>query len=92
MPKHERQRQAIAKQQPRPFRGLNTLTSAGADVGCGWMNSDFLSDFRAFVSLLWQYRPIFVVLVGVGFVVFILLVVDAHRHRKKQKGRHKRLH
>jgi len=56
------------------------------------MNSDFLSDFRAFVSLLWQYRPVFVVLIVAGFVVFILLVIDAHRHRKKQKSRHKRLH
>jgi len=56
------------------------------------MNSDFVSDFRAFVSLLWQYRPILVVLICGGFIVFILLVIDAHRHRKKQKRRHKRLH
>ena len=57
------------------------------------MNSDFLSDFRAFASLLWQYRPFFVVLVVAGFVIFILLVVDTHRNRNKQKSRHhKRLH
>jgi len=56
------------------------------------MNSDFLSDFRAFVSLLWQNRPILIVLICGGFIVFVLLVVDAHRHRKQQKNRHKRLH
>jgi hypothetical protein len=57
-----------------------------------WMNSDFFSDFRAFVSLLWQYRPIIVVLVSGVFIMFILVVIDAHRYRKKRKGRHKRLH
>jgi len=56
------------------------------------MNSDFVSDFRAFVSLLWQNRPILIVLLCGGFIIFVLLVIDAHRHRKKQKSRHKRLH
>jgi len=57
------------------------------------MNSEFFSDFRALVSVLWQYRPILIVLVCGGFIIFLLLVVDAHRHRKKQKHRHKnRLH
>ena len=56
------------------------------------MNSEFLSDFRAFVALLWQYRPVLVVLVSLGFILVILLCIDTHVYRKKQKGRHKRLH
>ncbi|MGA2245444.1 MAG: hypothetical protein ABSH48_10625 [Verrucomicrobiota bacterium] len=56
------------------------------------MNSEFWSDFRAFVSLLWQYRPVLIVLACLGAVIFILLCIDTHKHRKKQKGRHKRLH
>jgi len=56
------------------------------------MNSEFLSDFRAFVSMLWQFRPVLIVLVCGGVVIFLLVVIDTHRHRKKQKGRHKRLH
>jgi len=58
------------------------------------MNSDFFSDFRALVSQLWQYRPILIVLVCGGFIIFTLVVIDSYRHpRKKQKSRHKkRLH
>jgi hypothetical protein len=56
------------------------------------MNSEFFSDFRAFVSLIWQYRPILVVLILGGAIIFALVVIDAHRHRKKRKSRHKRLH
>jgi hypothetical protein len=56
------------------------------------MNSDFFSDFRDLLSQIWQYRPILIVLVSGGFIIFVLLVIDAHRHRKKQKSRHKRLH
>jgi hypothetical protein len=57
------------------------------------VNSDFYSDFCALVSELWQHRPILIVLVVGGFIVFVLVVIDAYRHRKRQKGRHtKRLH
>ena len=56
------------------------------------MNSDFLSDAKDFVSLLWQNRPILIILICGGFILFVALVVDAHRHRKHQKSRHKRLH
>jgi hypothetical protein len=57
------------------------------------MNSDFYSDFCALVSELWQHGPILIVLVVGGFIIFILVVIDTYRHRKKQKGRHtKRLH
>jgi hypothetical protein len=56
------------------------------------MNSDFFSDFGSFVALLWQYRPILVVLICGGAIILALVVIDTHRHRKKLKGRHKRLH
>jgi hypothetical protein len=56
------------------------------------MNSDFMSDLREFVSLLWQYRPALVVMVAAGIIIFVLLTIDTHRHRKKEKRRHKRLH
>jgi len=56
------------------------------------MNPDFLSDLRDLVSLIWQYQPILIVLVIGGVILFALTVIDTHRHRKKQKGRHKRMH
>jgi len=72
---------------------IMTLCLRGRGVDCGWMNSDFISDFRAFVSAVWQSRPILVVLVCGGFILFVLVVIDTYKHRKKQKGRHKkRLH
>ena len=52
------------------------------------MNSDLLK----FASEIWQRQPVIIVLLLGGFVIFVLLVIDAYRHRKKQKGRHKRLH
>ncbi len=56
------------------------------------MNSEFVSDIRDFVALLWQYRPFLLVMIAAGIIIFVLLIIDTHRHRKKQKGRHKRLH
>ena len=57
------------------------------------MNSDFFSDFRDLLSEVWQHYPILLIVVGGGFVIFILVVIDTHRHRKTLKGRHKkRLH
>ena len=56
------------------------------------MNSDFFKDFSTFVSELWQYKPIILVLLIGGAITFTFLVIDTHRHRKKQKDRHKRLH
>ena len=50
------------------------------------------SDLFKFASEIWQRQPIIIVLLLGGFVIFVLLVTDAYRHRKMQKGRHKRLH
>jgi hypothetical protein len=56
------------------------------------MNSEFFSDFRALLSLLWQYQPVLIVLASGGVIIFILSVIDTHRHRKRLKDKHKRLH
>ncbi|HEV2436010.1 MAG TPA: hypothetical protein VG077_08420 [Verrucomicrobiae bacterium] len=41
---------------------------------------------------LWRYKPIIIVLAIGGVILFALLVIDAYRHRKRRKDRHKRLH
>jgi hypothetical protein len=46
-------------------------------------------DFSDFVSDAWRYKPIVIILVVAGFVVFVLLVIDTYRHRKKWKERHR---
>jgi hypothetical protein len=50
------------------------------------------SDLSTFVTEIWQHQPIIIVLLIAGFVIFVLLVIDTYRHRKKLKGRQKRLH
>jgi hypothetical protein len=42
-------------------------------------------DFSDFTSKAWRYQPIVVT----GLVVFVLLVIDTYRHRKKRKDRHR---
>jgi uncharacterized integral membrane protein len=42
-------------------------------------------DFTSFMTYIWQHRPIIVVLLVGGIIMFTLLVVDTHRHRKKAK-------
>ena len=50
------------------------------------------SDFSNFVSDIWRYKPFIIILFAVGLIVFVLLVIDTYRHRKKQKGRHPKEH
>jgi hypothetical protein len=41
------------------------------------------------LQLLWEYKPGAVVLLALGFVVFLFLVVDVWRHkRRRHKGPH----
>jgi len=48
-----------------------------------------VDDFTSFMTYIWQHKPIIVVLLVGGLIMFTLLVVDTHRHRKKaKKGRH----
>ena len=49
-------------------------------------------DVSSFMQTIWQYKPILIVLLVGGLIVFVLLVIDTHRHRNKLKKRHKRLH
>jgi len=49
-------------------------------------------DLSSFVSDLWRYKPFIIILFAVGLIIFVLLVVDTYRHRKKQKGRHPKKH
>ncbi len=63
------------------------------DVNCWRMIAAIAPDFRDLVSQLWQYRPVLIVLLAGGFIIFVLVVIDAYRHRKKQKRRcKKKLH
>jgi cell division protein FtsL len=51
------------------------------------------SDFSQFISEIWRYQPVIIVLLVGGFIMFVLLVIDTHRHRKKiqkQRPPHKR--
>jgi len=50
------------------------------------------SDFSSFVSNVWRYKPFIIILFAVGLIIFVLLVIDTHRHRKKQKERHPKKH
>ena len=53
-----------------------------------------IPDFSEFVRQVWQYKPVIIIFAMIGFVIFVLLVIDTHRHRKKRKERHRvrRLH
>jgi uncharacterized membrane protein YsdA (DUF1294 family) len=50
------------------------------------------SDLSDFISEVWRSKPIIVILAVVNFIIFVLLVIDTHRHRKKQKGRQPKKH
>lgn len=45
---------------------------------------DFYEITRSFQTL-WESKPGAVVLLGLGFVVFLFLVVDAWRHKRKRR-------
>jgi len=67
---------------------LDSFDFAGTGVAWGRMNSDSSS----FLSELWREKPIVIVLAMGGMILFVLLVIDTYRHRKRRKDRHKRLH
>jgi hypothetical protein len=50
-----------------------------------WMDANLTQ----FIKDLWQYKPVIIVLLVGGFLIFVLSVIDTHRHRKKvSKKRH----
>jgi hypothetical protein len=46
------------------------------------------SQLTSGVKQIWENRPGVVVLLGIGFLVFVVIVIDAWRHRRKDKGKH----
>jgi len=42
------------------------------------------------VQQIWENRPGVIVLLGLGFVVFVIIVFDARRHKKRVKDKHPR--
>jgi cell division protein FtsL len=51
------------------------------------------SDISQFIGEIWRYKPIIIILLVAGLIVFILSVIDTHRHRKKiHKKRHRTKH
>ncbi|HEY2328482.1 MAG TPA: hypothetical protein VGI63_01575 [Verrucomicrobiae bacterium] len=51
-----------------------------------------IDDFTTFVRDIWQYKPVMIVLLVGLCLISALLVIDTHRHRKKQKKRDKPRH
>jgi hypothetical protein len=40
------------------------------------------------IKQIWENKPGVLVLLALGFIVFIVVVLDARRHRKNTKGKH----
>ena len=41
------------------------------------------SDLSKFIDAIWRYKPMLIILLVGGLIVFIFSVIDTHRHRKK---------
>ena len=50
------------------------------------------SDLSDFISEIWRTKPIIIILAVAGFIIFVPLVIDTYRHRKKQKDRQPKKH
>ena len=50
-------------------------------------------DLSKFIGEIWQYQPLLIILLVGGVMIFVLSVIDTHRHRKKiHKHRHRSKH
>ena len=50
------------------------------------------SDLSKFIELLWRYKPMLIILVVAGILIFMFCVIDTYRHRKtirKKRPQHK---
>ncbi len=61
---------------------------AGAEIfgiagGCGIIDFGMDSDLSKFIEAIWRYKPMLIVLVAAGAIIFLVCVIDTHRHRKK---------
>jgi hypothetical protein len=36
---------------------------------------------------IWREKPMIIVMLAVGFAVFLFVVIDAHRHKKRRNGK-----
>ena len=52
------------------------------------------TNLQQFISEIWQYKPFIIVLLVGGLILFVLSVIDTHRHRKKdhKKRPHSKRH
>ena len=51
------------------------------------------TDLSKFIGEIWRYKPIILILLVAGLVLFVLCVIDTHRHRKNiHKKRHRDKH
>ena len=48
------------------------------------------SQLTSGIQQIWENKPGVVVLFAIGFIVFVIIVVDARFHRKKNKDKHPR--
>jgi hypothetical protein len=64
---------------------LGSLFLAVEGVWCCRMNWGQLSNG---VKQIWDNNPGVIVLIILGFVVFLVIVLDARHHRQKHKGKH----
>jgi len=46
------------------------------------------SQLTSGVKQIWENRPTVVVLFALGFVVFVIIVLDTRRQRRKHKNKH----
>jgi len=43
------------------------------------------SDLSKFIETIWRYKPMLIVLVAAGLIIFAFCVIDTHRHREKTR-------
>jgi hypothetical protein len=53
-------------------------------IGVDWAGMDFHQISKEFHSL-WDSQPVAIILLALGFLVFLFLVVDAWRHKRRRK-------
>ena len=48
------------------------------------------SNLSQFIGEIWRYKPVLIIVLIGGLIIFVLSVIDTHRHRKKiHKKRHR---
>lgn len=46
------------------------------------------SQLTSGVKQIWENKPGVIILLVLGFVVFVFIVIDTHKHRQRKKNRH----